>query len=320
MIDERILMNIPGMKNASAVETISAEGLTEERFRRDYVDQNKPVLIKGAVAHWPAVKKWSDRQYLKDKVGGNKVNIYRHLNFSNDATMKANAKPETFADALDILHADAQQVVFLPFRVEAPNSKFLSLKEDIPGMKFLDKPKAPLFYPRARTFMYRGAGSGWHTHTADETLMCQISGVKRVGLLPTNNGQYAELKRIFFSDEYLDRPDSFAGIEDKIKPLVADVGTGDALYIPPSWWHGVQPLEDLPGTTMAYCWRSPLHKISDLRYPPVRELWRETMAKPGIAMLVLPAWGVGSMLAQLVYRVKCALRRAPAAGATKPVA
>ncbi|MGH8076396.1 MAG: cupin-like domain-containing protein [Lysobacter sp.] len=304
MIDERILSNIPGMKDAKAVAVVHAESLSEAEFRRSYVDQNIPVLVKGAIRHWPAVQRWSDKQYLKDRVGDNKVNLYPNLYFSDAATMKATAIPQTFSTALDVLHSEDSGVVFLPFRVEAQNSKFTDLREDIPGVKFLAAPKAPLFYPRARAFMFRGAGSGWHSHTVDETLMCQIRGCKRVALLPTNDGNYSELKRIFMNDLYLDDADAFGALAANMRPVVADVDTGDALYIPPNWWHGVQPMDHSAGATLTYCWRSPLHKISDFSYAPVREMWRQTYSRPSMAMLVLPLWGAATLLGQVVYAVK----------------
>jgi hypothetical protein len=312
MIDERILQNIPGMADARKVPSVNAADLTEARFRRDYVDRNLPVLVKGAIRHWPAVGKWTVKRYLAEKVGGNMVNLYRHLNFSNDSTMKRNAIPGTMSEALEALHGDDDAVIFLPFRVDAPNSKFTSLKADIEGMPFLAKPKAPLFYPRARTFMYRGAGSGWHTHTIDETLMCQIGGAKRVGLLPAKDPRYAALKEIFFGERYLDDPAVFDQLPGELRPFVADVQEGDALYIPPSWWHGVQPIDGGVGATLAFCWRSPLHKLSDFTYPPVRELWRGVYAKPNLGMLVMPFWGVASVFAQIVYGIKWRLRRGAA--------
>lgn len=309
MIDKRILDNIPGMANARQVPSIDAAGLTEARFRSDYVDRNLPVLIKGAIRHWPAVGKWTDKRYLADKVGHNNVNLYRHVNLQNDATMKKNAIPSKMSDALDVLHGDGDDVIFLPFRVDVPNSKFTILKEDIQGVPFLVKPKAPLFYARARTFMYRGAGSGWHSHTLDETLMCQIGGTKRVGLMPTKGPRYKALKEIFYSDRYLDDPHVFDAMGKDFQPFVVDVQEGDALYIPPSWWHGVQPIDGQVGATLAYCWRSPLHKLSNFSYPTVRDMWRSAYAKPNMGMVVMPFWGVASLAAQAVYGIKCWFRR-----------
>lgn len=37
---------------------------TPLQFYRDWVAANKPVIIKGAVKHWPAIKKWSN-EYLR---------------------------------------------------------------------------------------------------------------------------------------------------------------------------------------------------------------------------------------------------------------
>ena len=304
MIDERILANIPGMKNATPVAVIQADNLSEAEFKRDFVNQNIPVLIKGAIRHWPAVEKWTDKQYLKDRAGDNDVNLYPNLYFSDAATMKATAIPQKFSTALDRLHLEDDGVIFLPFRVEAQNSKFTDLKDDIPGVKFLETPKAPLFYPRARAFMYRGAGSGWHTHTVDETLMCQIWGIKRVALLPTDDGTYEQLKQIFMTDKYLDDPGIFGTLAENLRPIVADVDAGDALYIPPNWWHGVQPIHHGAGATLTYCWRSPLHKISDFSYAPIREMWRQTYSRPSMAMVTLPLWGVATLLGQAIYSVK----------------
>lgn len=309
MIDERILCNIPGMKDARAVAVVQADELSEAEFRRTWVDRNVPVLVKGAIAHWPAVQRWSDKQYLKDRVGDNEVNLYPNLYFSDAKRMKATAIPQKFANALDELHGREDRVTFLPVRIEAQNSKFTDLREDIPGVAFVPNPKAPLFYPRARAFMYRGAGSGWHTHTIDETLMCQIRGCKRVALLPTDDGTYEQLRDIFMTDRYLDDPQAFGELARQLKPIVADVDTGDALYIPPNWWHGVQPIDHVAGATLTYCWRSPVHKISDLRYAPVREMWRQTFSRPSIAMLVLLYWGAASLLGQFAYRLKGLFRR-----------
>lgn len=316
MIDERILSNIPGMNDARSVAVVQAENLSEAEFRREYVNQNIPVLVKGAIRHWPAVERWTDKQYLKDRAGDNNVNLYPNLYFSDAAVMKSTAIPQTFSSALDVLHSEDDGVVFLPFRVEAQNSKFTDLREDIPGVKFLPEPKAPLFYPRARAFMFRGAGSGWHTHTVDETLMCQIQGPKRVALLPTNDGNFSELKRIFMNDLYLDDAGVFGALAANMRPVVADVDTGDALYIPPNWWHGVQPLDHGAGATLTYCWRSPLHKISDLRYAPVREMWRQSYSRPGMAMLVLPLWGVATVLGQVAYAIKKVFARPAARSST----
>lgn len=77
-------------------------------------------------------------------------------------------------------------------------------------------------------------------------------------------------------DVYFEDGDCFAGSARNLAPLIADVGVGDALFIPPYWWHGV---EAKPGfsITIPYCWRSPFHVIGALRQPANRYL-RRTIA------------------------------------------
>jgi len=47
------------------------------------------------------------------------------------------------------------------------------------------------------------------------------------------------------------------------------VHPGDAIYIPPHWWHAVEcpDARDGLGITLAYCWRSPAHIEFDPRAP-----------------------------------------------------
>jgi len=43
-------------------------------FLRDYVGPNKPLIIRGGCAHWPALHKWT-RAYLADLAGGLQVSV-----------------------------------------------------------------------------------------------------------------------------------------------------------------------------------------------------------------------------------------------------
>jgi hypothetical protein len=42
------------------------------RLQADYEAKRRPVAIRGAASHWPAVRKWTPA-YLKDKVGHHDV-------------------------------------------------------------------------------------------------------------------------------------------------------------------------------------------------------------------------------------------------------
>lgn len=309
MIDERILKNVPDIDKAEKVKQSHVSELTEQVFKRQHIDQNTPVLIKDGLKNWPAFKNWSTPGYLEDIGGDTEVSYYRHLNFSNDKNMR-DSKEKTkvkFSEAIGELRSDIDEVLFMP--VDMKSGPFKKLKEDMKGFSFLPKKPNPLYYPDSRMFLYKGAGSSWHLHVLDETIMCQFAGNKRVVLIRSDDDNYEELKDIFYNDRLMEQDDALDKLKGKLKLYVADVGAGDALYIPPNWWHGVQPTDHEQGITIPYCWRSPYHKISNLRYPAVRELFKDAFKKPGLPMLFASFYGVATMLAQCVHRCKLMVSR-----------
>jgi hypothetical protein len=70
-----------------------------------------------------------------------------------------------------------------------------------------------------------------------------------------------------------------------------DVTEGDALYIPPYWHHAVAPVDGEAGFTVAYCWRSPLHKLGNFSNFMVREVYRQGMWPLKPMTLILPFLG-----------------------------
>src|SRR6185312_10261028 len=66
------------------------------------------------------------------------------------------------------------------------------------------------------------------------------------------------LRRIFFKEDYYDHPFAFEGIQSaELGWLSASLEAGDALYIPPLWWHGVTATSGRLGVTVPTVWRSP---------------------------------------------------------------
>jgi hypothetical protein len=68
----------------------------------------------------------------------------------------------------------------------------------------------------------------------------------------------------FFREDYFDDPSQFEKLDHAgLRFFSAIVEEGDALYIPPLWWHGVSPVSESFGITAAVPWRSPLPVIAD---------------------------------------------------------
>jgi len=62
---------------------------------------------------------------------------------------------------------------------------------------------------------------------------------------------------------------------------------GDAVYIPPFWWHGIDAAGPEPGITLAQCFRSPIHRFGDWREPITGELIGDALRRNKLRLLPL---------------------------------
>jgi hypothetical protein len=248
------------MKRASPVPVCQADTLAERVFLAEFVAGSRPCVIRGAVRHWPAWGKWCDRDYLKSRCGHRGVVFYPHENFVVEKRMEAGKRMMNFAQALDLLHAAETEVASLGFPEELKE-----LLPDIGAFPFLTRGEAPILYdPHVRHFLYRNAGTTWHYHPFDETLMCQVVGPKKIGLVSASTRFQKALHSVFFQEDYYDDPSILARFEGAdLHWFSAELEEGDALYIPPLWWHGVIPLDAAFGVTTAVVWRSPPHVVAE---------------------------------------------------------
>lgn len=302
---EEVLGNIPGIDEASPVPVVDAKQLTEKIFLNDFVNNNQPCLIRGAIQHWPAIEKWHDKQYLINSCGNHLTQLCNHMNYLDEERMESGLIEKKFSDVINILHSSDDSVVSVPSLVIGKQGPFSEIYQDAPWFTFLDSPPCPVGYPDMRAFMYRSAATGWHLHHTDETLMCQVLGTKKVALLPPDTETYKVVYDIFRTEAYLEGPSSFDNVDtSKLKPLVVEVKQGDALYIPPFWWHAVVPVDKLFGITVARCWRSPLHVMGDITFPAVRHMWKSEFKRPSKRFMLVVFLGLTSFLAQFFRKLK----------------
>jgi hypothetical protein len=252
---DAILDNVAGLSTSPAAVEFDAAKLDGLTFQ-EMVTTHTPCVIRNAIAHWPAFHKWHDKAYLQARCGKYRVSFSPSGNYLS-AKRSQPRREMSFSEALDILHSDQTHVGSLGGVELGSNGEFAELMQDIAGFCFLPRRPAPLVYPAQRFFIYRNAGTSWHDHLLDETLMCQVVGSKRVGLLREERAHDAIVRPILYGESYYDDKVSI----DCVQPLQwlnATLNQGDALYIPPSWYHGVAPASPLFGITAAMCWRSPL--------------------------------------------------------------
>jgi hypothetical protein len=179
-----------------------------------------------------------------------------------------------FSEALNVLNSGATSIASLGALEVKKSGEFRELLGDIGSFPFLKDPPAPLFFPTSRYFVYRNAGTGWHYHPTDESLMCQIVGSKRIGLLEDDQRHFPIVSKTFMNEQYYESECSFNEPECRdLKWFSAELREGDALYIPASWWHGVVPTSNSFGITATICWRSPISMIGNVARPTTRLMW-----------------------------------------------
>ncbi len=138
------------------------------------------------------------------------------------------------------------------------------LAADLAEFFFLTQPEPPFFYLSDRIIFFRRAGTSWHYHPWDETLMCQVKGPVTVGLLDVRNPLHPHIRHVFFKEDYYDQPFAFNALPAEGLPwFQANLETGDALYIPPLWWHGIVATREEAGVTAPVSWKSPSHVIAE---------------------------------------------------------
>jgi hypothetical protein len=243
------------MATATPVPVLEAGTLGESSFLADYVLQGRPAVIRGAVAHWPATRRWLDRDYLRTRYSHN-VFYCPHENHVSMKRTEVGRRSLPFAEALELAQTDE----IAAFGAAQPSQ----LDADMAGFSFFSGGEPGFLYPDHRIFFFRNAGSAWHYHPFDETLMCQVMEPKQIGLLKVANPFHKYLRRLFYKEDYYDHPSAFEGLQGAdLQWFSASLEAGDALYIPPLWWHGVIATSGRLGATVPTVWRSPAPVVVD---------------------------------------------------------
>src|SRR6185312_3903637 len=102
---QNTLKHVPGMDAAPPVAEFMADHFRESEFLGDFVSRSQPCVIRGADRGWPALTRWRDRDYLKNRSGHHSVYIYPFEYHISAAKMAAGRSQASFAEAVDRLHA-----------------------------------------------------------------------------------------------------------------------------------------------------------------------------------------------------------------------
>ncbi|KAI5846341.1 cupin-like domain-containing protein [Morchella snyderi] len=260
--------------NPARVESVDGAP-TSLQFAR-YVAKNQPVVFRGAIASWEAIKKWKVG-YLKQKMEGRDINVAMTPFGNADSVVSVNgvdyfvqphSLQEPFAEFVDYVRAPVKESTAVKYAQSQDNNlhgEYLPLLSDIPA----DVGFATEFFERQpdATNIWIGNDRSVTALHKDhyENLYCQVSGKKNFVILSPlevacieerelPSAKYvpdAEGKWKIMPDEPEDwvagwatvDPDSpleRAGVFWKYsRPLRVTLEPGDMFYLPAMWYHKV---------------------------------------------------------------------------------
>jgi hypothetical protein len=255
-----------------AVEPQEWHDVDAALFEQTIRPRGRPAILRNLVGTWPATRAGRESpgaliHYLKSFDGGHPAPLFEGPadidgRFFYNATLNGfnfESRRALLADVLDRLHASLGVE-----RAPALYAGSVSLPIYFPGFSQAN-PLQPLIRGSVIESIWIGNRTCIAPHFDNtENIACVVGGRRRFTLFPpdqivnlypgpldlTPAGQPISLVDVRKPD--LERFPRFA---DALRVAeVAELGPGDAIYIPALWWHNVEGLEDF-NVLVNYWWR-----------------------------------------------------------------
>jgi ribosomal protein L16 Arg81 hydroxylase len=231
-----------------------------EFFNKEFIQKNKPAIIKGAAKNWPAFLKW-DAKYLVEKIGNEIVKFkYSNTNlFPNPDKFQEPlvTKETTLTEYINLLLQNNKNWIFL----SGDNVCFV--EDGLPNHKFdiiADDFNLPSFIPSKYLekiglwISQKGTASSIHYDSNGcHNFNAQIKGSKRVILFEPQeskklymNSMIADLSFFNFSKVNWQELDynKFPNIKH-VQYVEGILEPGDALFLPVFWLHYFDHLDKI---------------------------------------------------------------------------
>ncbi len=240
-------------------------GLSTEEFLERYYAANRPVILTGEMADWPALARWTP-DYLKTAIGARPIEFQggrvgdRQFELNKDAH-RQEAPFDVFID--QIQRPGAGNDAYLTAYNSERNADVLSgLHGDLGFLdKFLDRQAA---VPHGMMWIGpAGTVTSLH-HDLTNNFIAQIVGRKRVRLAPAAEvGKIYNVRHVFSEIPDLEDPDIDLARHPRLAGLrFYDVllAPGEILFMPLGWWHQVKSLDfSVTITFTNFRWRNDFH-------------------------------------------------------------
>ncbi len=248
-------------------------GVTRQRFEQEVLPGYEPVVLRGLVSHWPLVAQGLAGlepclQYLLSFDGGQPVDA---LLARPDAARAFTYRPGL--DGFNFTHdkrpyaALFEQLWRYSHFPEPPAlaAQSASVPDALPGLERANV--LPLLEPAIAPRIWIGNRATVPAHFDDShNIACVAAGARRFTLLPPTCAPLLYLgppdhaptpaPMSVVPDLHRADPARFPLVAEALQhAVVAELAPGDALYIPPLWFHQVEALAPHLNILMNYWWR-----------------------------------------------------------------
>ncbi len=265
-------------KLAWVLETLSAQsalcpdtngihkrrGLDRQTFLSQHYAASRPVVLAGAVEHWPAIAKWTP-EYLAETVGSAEIEFQDERTGDPDfERYKDNHLQRAPFDAFlaRIAHEDGNRAYLTAYNAHRNLEALAPLDADIGRLpEFLDYTAS---LPGGHGGMIWIGPAGTKTslhHDLTNNFLVQITGRKRVILAaPSETPNLYNDHHVFSQIPDVTDPDlDLARFPRLANVVFHDVllEPGEVLFIPVGWWHQVEALDFSVSMTFTnFLWRN----------------------------------------------------------------
>ena len=243
------------MNTIKTTPITKVQHITKEEFLQHYQKPQKPVLIEGLTKDWNAFTKWN-LDYIQQQAGEQIVPLYNNEPTKGKQNSAAPVKQMKLHDYIELLKKGPTDLRIF----------FYNILDHMPQL--LDDFKYPdlglKFFKRLPALFFGGQGSNVLLHydmDLADALHFHFHGHKSVTLFSPEQTKY--LYRVPYSVHNLeaidmDNPDfdAYPALQHA-EGIQVEMKHGDALYMPPGYWHYIKYLDSGFSLTLRALPRNP---------------------------------------------------------------
>ncbi|APR82168.1 Hypothetical protein A7982_07517 [Minicystis rosea] len=220
-------------------------GLSQEEFFTRYYFGHCPVVLRGHMEDWPALRRWS-LDDLRARCGDVEVEVMSGRDANPDHAFQHDRHRTTTTLAAFIRRieeaGESNDFYMVPRNENWRREGMRPLLDDIRAPAGIID---PVLDPAMMTMLLGPAGTVTPLHHDNmNVLLCQVFGRKRFKLVPSFELHHVYARHGTFSHVNAEAPDPErhrAFLDASVVDVVLE--PGDMIFIPVGWWHWVRALD-----------------------------------------------------------------------------